>query len=313
MAISDGAKVTIETCLNVRKGENVLILTDDSKESIAQHLYLAALDAGANTLFTKIPDLKSDGQEPPVQVARLMKEMDVVVITTEKTMSHSVARRRATRAGARIATMPGITVQMMDEGGMTADFKEIRRSIFRVARKLRKSKALRIVSEVGTDLRMDIGGRAWITDDSGICHKRGDFTNLPAGELFICPVEGTANGTLIVDGSFIETVQEPIKVSVKDGIADRITGAHDVVRELNRGGREARNIAKFGIGLNPKAKLVGKVLEDSKVLGTVNVGFGDNSVFGGSVKSSVHLLGIIKRPTLTVDNVLIMKDGELKA
>jgi leucyl aminopeptidase (aminopeptidase T) len=242
-----------------------------------------------------------------------MKEMEVVVITTDKTMSHTAARRRATRGGARIATMPGITIQMMDEGGMTADFKEIRRSIFRVARKLRKSRILRVVSEIGTDLRMDITGRTWITDDSGICHRKGDFTNLPAGELFISPVEGTASGTLIVDGSFIDSLQEPVKVSVKNGVADRITGAHDVVKELNKGGKEARNIAKFGMGLNPNAKLVGKVLEDSKVLGTVNIGFGDNSMFGGSVKSQVHILGILKKPTVTVDNVLIMKEGELKA
>jgi leucyl aminopeptidase (aminopeptidase T) len=58
---------------------------------------------------------------------------------------------------------------------------------------------------------------------------------------------------------------------------------------------------------------VGTVLEDSKVLGTVNIGFGDNSIFGGSVKSAVHLLGILKTPTVTIDNVLIMKEGELKA
>ena len=313
MAISDGAKVTIETCLNVKKGERVLVLTDDSKEAIAQHLYQASLNLGAETILAKIPDLKVDGQEPPVTIARLMKEMDVIVITTEKTMSHTAARRRATRAGARVATMPGITVQMMDGGGMTADFKEIRRSIFRVARKLRKARVLRIVTEMGTDLRMDITGRSWITDDSGICHRKGDFTNLPAGELFISPVEGSANGTLIVDGSFIESLQEPVKVSIKDGIADRITGAHDVIKELNRGGRDARNIAKFGMGLNPNAKLVGILLEDSKVLGTVNIGFGDNSMFGGNVKSPVHLLGIINKPTVTVDNVLIMKEGELKA
>ena len=178
---------------------------------------------------------------------------------------------------------------------------------------MRKARVLRIVTEMGTDLRMDITGRSWITDDSGICHRKGDFTNLPAGELFISPVEGSANGTLIVDGSFIESLQEPVKVSIKDGIADRITGAHDVIKELNRGGRDARNIAKFGMGLNPNAKLVGIVLEDSKVLGTVNIGFGDNSMFGGNVKSPVHLLGIVNRPTVTVDNVLIMKEGELKA
>ena len=36
-------------------------------------------------------------------------------------------------------------------------------------------------------------------------------------------------------------------------------------------------------------------------------------MFGGTVKSSVHLIGVIKNPTVTIDNVLIMKDGELKA
>lgn len=313
MAISDGARVTIETCLNVRKGETVLVLTDDSKEAIAQHIYQAAIDAGAESILAKIPDLRNDGQEPPAPVARLMKEMDVIVIATEKTMSHTMARRRATRAGARIATMPGITVQMMDEGGMTADFKEIRRSIFRVARKLRKAKVLRVVTGIGTDLKMGINGRSWITEDSGICHRKGDFTNLPAGELFISPVEGTAEGTLMVDGSFIDTLQEPVKVSVEGGVANKITGAHDVVKELNRGGREARNVAKFGMGLNPKAKVIGRVLEDSKALGTVNIGFGDNSIFGGNVKCPVHVLGIVRAPTVTVDNVLIMKDGELKA
>lgn len=313
MAISDGAKVTIETCLNVKKGESVLVLTDDSKEAIAQSLYEAAYNIGAEVILAKIPDSEQDGQEPPVSIARLMKDSDVIVITTEKTMSHTMARRRATRAGSRVATMPGITVQMMDEGGMTADFKEIRRSIHRVARRLRRAKNIRVITESGTDISMSIQGRSWITEDSGICHRKGDFTNLPAGELFISPVEGSAEGTLMVDGSFIDTLLNPIKVSVKDGYATRITGAHDVVKELNKGGKEGRNIAKFGMGLNPNAKIIGRFLEDSKVLGTVNIGFGDNSMFGGTVKSSVHLISVIKNPTVTIDNVLIMKDGELKA
>ena len=313
MAISDGAKVTIETCLNVKKGESVLVLTDESKEAVAQALYQASINVGADTILAKIPDFDRDGMEPPVPIARLMKDSDVVVITTEKTMSHTMARRRATKSGARIATMPGINVHMMDEGGMTADFKEIRRSIFRVGKKLRRAKNLRIITETGTDLSMSIRGRNWITEDSGICHRRGEFTNLPAGELFISPVEGTAQGTLMVDGSFIDTVMNPIKVNVKDGYAVRITGAHDVVKELNKCGKQGRNIAKFGFGLNPKAKIIGRFLEDSKVLGTINIGFGDNSMFGGTVKCPVHLIAVIKNPTVTVDNVLIMKEGELKA
>jgi aminopeptidase len=312
MGTIDGAKVAIETCLNVKKREDVLILTDDSKESIAQSLFRAALDAGATTILVKIPELKADGEEPPIPIARLMKEMDVIVITTDKTLSHTMARRRATRAGARIATMPGITEEMMNEGGMTADFKEIRRSILRVARKVRRSKVLKVISQAGTDFEMSLKGRSWITEDSGVCHRKGEFTNLPAGELFISPEEGTAQGTVVVDGSFIDSLLNPVKVMVKDGFATRITGAQEVVRELNKAGREGRNVAKFGLGMNPNAKIIGRVLEDTKVLGTVNVGFGDNSQFGGTVKSPVHLVGVLKNPTVTVDNVVMMKEGELR-
>jgi len=241
-----------------------------------------------------------------------MKDMDVIVITTEKTLSHTMARRRATRAGARIATMPGITEEMMNEGGMTADFKEIRRSILRVARRVRRAKTLKVLSGAGTELEMSIKGRSWITEDSGVCHRRGEFTNLPAGELFISPEEGTAQGTAVIDGSFIDTLLNPVKVMVKDGFATRITGAQEVVKELNKAGKEGRNIAKFGIGMNPNAKIIGRVLEDTKVLGTVNIGFGDSSQFGGTVKSPVHLVGVLKNPTVTVDNVVMMKEGELR-
>ncbi|KYK30108.1 MAG: hypothetical protein AYK23_04685 [Candidatus Proteinoplasmatales archaeon SG8-5] len=312
MGTVDGAKIAIETCLNVKKREDVLILTDHSKESVAQALFQASLDVGATTMLIKIPDMTSDGEEPPIPVARLMKDMDVIVITTEKTLSHTMARRRATRAGVRIASLPGITEEMMKEGGMTADFKEIRRSILRVARKVRRSKNLKVVTQAGTELDMSVKGRGWITEDSGVCHRRGEFTNLPAGELFVSPVEGTTEGTIMVDGSFIDTVLNPVKVSVKDGLATRITGAQEVVKELNKAGREGRNIAKFGMGMNPNAKIIGRVLEDTKVLGTINIGFGDNSQFGGSVKSPVHLVAVLKNPTVTVDNVVMMKEGELR-
>ncbi len=312
MSKVNGAKVAIETCLNVKKGERVLILTDTSKEAIAETIYQAAVEAGAMAVLTKIPEITQDGQEPPMPVAKMMRDMDVIVITTEMSMSHTAARRRASKAGARIATMPGITEHMLNEGGMTADFKEILKVTRRVARKLRKGNKLVIKTELGTDITMDIKGRSWVTEDTGICNKKGDFTNLPAGEMFISPLEGSAKGVIMVDGSFNDPLLNPVKVNVKDGYATRIVGAHDVVKELNKGGKTGRNIAKVGIGLNPEAKIIGKILEDTKVLGTVNIGFGDNSMFGGRVKSKVHMAGIIKNPTLVIDNVIVIKDGELK-
>ena len=182
----------------------------------------------------------------------------------------------------------------------------------RVSRKLRKGNKLVVKTELGTDLHMNIKGRAWVTEDTGICHKRGDFTNLPAGEMFISPLEGTASGIIMIDGSFMDPLLNPVKVNVKDGYATRIIGAQDAVKELNKGGKTGRNIAKLGIGMNPQANIIGRILEDTKVMGTVNIGFGDNSMFGGRVKSAVHLAAIIKNPTVVIDNVIVMKEGELK-
>ncbi len=64
---------------------------------------------------------------------------------------------------------------------------------------------------------------------------------------------------------------------------------------------KARNIADFGIGINPRAKLIGNVLEDEKVGGTVHIALGDNSTFGGDVIAGIHLDGIITKPKLFVD------------
>ncbi|MCK4758275.1 MAG: aminopeptidase, partial [Thermoplasmata archaeon] len=100
MSKVNGAKVAIETCLNVKKGERVLILTDVAKEAIGDSLFQAAMDVGAETILAKIPEVKKDGQEPSAPVAKLMRDMDVIVITTEMSMSHTAARRRASKAGA---------------------------------------------------------------------------------------------------------------------------------------------------------------------------------------------------------------------
>ena len=136
--------------------------------------------------------------------------------------------------------------------------------------------------------------------------------NLPAGELFIAPREGTANGKLIIDGSLWEILKNPVSIDVKDGYAKRITGTKEIAKQISRRGKEGRNIAEVGIGMNPKAKIIGNVLEDEKVMGTVHVALGDNSTFGGKCRAGIHIDGIIKKPTLIADNKIILEDGKLR-
>jgi leucyl aminopeptidase (aminopeptidase T) len=310
MALIDGAKTAIYTCLGVKKGEVVLILTDTEKEDIGKALFEVAQEAKAEAILVKMKPRSRHGEEPPQAIANMMKNADVIIAPTQYSVTHTQARKFANRAGARIATMPGIITKMMSSGGMTADFKEVAASVKKLAKKLEGVKSVNIQTKLGTDLTVSTEGRHWYKD-TGICHKKGEFMNLPAGEVFIAPKEKTALGKLIIDGAFWEKLENPVEIDVKDGFARRISGTKEIAKQVSKRGKEGRNIAEVGIGMNPKAKIIGNVLEDEKVMGTVHVALGDNSTFGGRVKAGIHVDGIIKKPTMIADDKVIMEDGEL--
>ncbi len=312
MTLAEGAKIAVETCMAVKKGEEVLIISDTTRDKIADALFEACLDVEAEPIVARMQPRTKNGEEPPDALAAMMLEADVIFAPTEYSLTHTKARWEATKAGARIATMPGITEGMMDSGAMLADFEEIRRRMRRVYRRMRGGRTVSIESELGTELTLSIKGRDWITEDVGICHRKGEFTNLPAGEIFIAPREGSAEGKLVIDGMFYSLVEEPVKVTVKEGYATRIMGATDAVKEMNKGGRDGRNLAKLGMGLNDKARTIGNILEDEKALGTIHIAFGDNASYGGKVRCGILVDAVIKDSTLMIDDSIVLEEGELK-
>ncbi len=312
MTLIEGAKTAVRTCMGVKKREKVLIVTDPERRNIAEALFAANREVGAEVMAVQMLPRTRHGEEPPRIIAEVMKRADVIFAPTTYSLTHTQARKSANRAGTRIASMPGITTEMMSTGGMTADFNEIARTIRRLSKIVKNSKKIHITTELGTDLTLSIAGRKWITDDNGICHKKGTFTNLPAGEIFIAPKEGTANGTLVIDGAILEKLDTPARVTIKDGNAVEIIRALKVRNVLDEVGKKARNVAEFGVGMNPASKIIGNVLEDEKKLGTVHIAFGDNSTFGGNVKCGVHIDGIILKPTVLLDDKkTILEKGEL--
>lgn len=312
MTLIEGAKTAVQTCLGVKKREVALIITDPERRNIAEALFAANQDVGAKVMIIQMQPRNRHGEEPPRIIADAMKKADVIFAPTTFSLSHTQARKKASRSGARIASMPGITTDMMSTGGMTADFNKMARTIKRLSKIVKNTKKAHITTEAGTDLKLSLEGRKWIADDTGICHKKGSFTNLPAGEIFIAPKEGTANGTLVIDGAFQEKLDTPARIVVKNGVAVDIIRALKVRNILDEVGKKGRNVAEFGIGMNPAAKIIGNVLEDEKKLGTIHIAFGDNSTYGGNVKCGVHIDGIILKPTVVLDDKkTILDKGEL--
>jgi leucyl aminopeptidase (aminopeptidase T) len=230
-----------------------------------------------------------------------------------QSLSHTAARREATEAGVRIATLPGVTAEMLARV-MSADMEGLRRKGGAVAEALTLGSEARITSAHGSDLRLGIEGRDAIAD-AGELTVDGAFGNLPCGEGFIAPLEGTATGTLVVDGTIaaIGRVGEPVRMTVEAGhlTAADGEGGEELLGLLTKHGPDGTNVAELGIGTNEKAILTGELLEDEKILGTAHVAFGASAAIGGTVQVPVHLDCDLLEPTVSIDGIEILAAGEL--
>jgi len=289
-------------CLGYREGERILLITDDSLKDLAEYFYHGIKTLGVEVILLRIIPRRIHGEEPPPEVAAALRTTDIALLITEKSLSHTRARQKACRKyGVRIASLPGITIDILNRS-IDIDYKTMQAQAKKLARKLSCANEVRIKTKLGTDLTMSIKGRKAL-EDNGLYVKNGAFGNLPAGEVCIAPVEGTTEGTLIVDASFssIGKLDKPIKVEIKDGYARKINDAR-LKRTLSGLGKSALNIAEFGLGLNPKARVSGNILEDEKALNTAHIALGDNLSFAGRVKAKCHLDGVFLNPIVYLDN-----------
>jgi len=242
-----------------------------------------------------------------------MAAADVVLAPTVQSLSHTAARKAASEAGARIATLPGATEEMLARV-MSADMAGLRRKGTAIAELLSAGAEARITCANGSDLRLGLEGRRAIAD-AGDLTARGAFGNLPCGEGFIAPIEGTAAGTLVVDGTIaaIGTVSDPIELTIEAGHLVGASGPEGerLLELLGAHGEHGTNVAELGIGTNEKAELTGNLLEDEKILGSCHVAFGASAAIGGTVQVPVHLDCVVMRPAVSVDGEPLVRDGNL--
>jgi aminopeptidase len=307
-------RAVVRDCLGVAEGEDVLVICNPATRELGDRMRAEAEGAGADSVLAVMAERASHAAEPPDSIAAAMAAADVVLAPTVQSLSHTAARKAATESGARIATLPGVTAEMLARV-MSADMEGLRRKGRAVVDALDRGSEARISCPNGSDLRLGLEGRTAIPD-AGELTAPGAFGNLPCGEGFIAPLEGTGEGTLVVDGSIanLGLVGEPVTLTVVDG--HLIEASDDVgaklIELLTVHGPDGTNVAELGIGTNEKAILTGEVLEDEKILGTAHVAFGASAAIGGTVQVPVHLDCVVTRPTVEVDGTAIVRDGELQ-
>jgi leucyl aminopeptidase (aminopeptidase T) len=199
---------------------------------------------------------------------------------------------------------------------LKADYSKIAERTYKVSEILDKGKIARITTPLGTDLEMSIEGIVPISS-TGLIDQPGKGGNLPSGESFLMPVEGSSNGVAYIDGSLAgigKITDLPVKVTIRDGYAVDFQGGEQaslLQQQLEPLGKEARNIAELGIGTNHEARITGMILEDEKVMGTVHIAFGNNISMGGTVSVGIHIDGVIQNPTVYIDSFKLLDNGKL--
>ena len=306
--LDHAVKAVIRDCLGVREGEDVLVICNPATQRIGERMRDTAQDAGADAVLAVISERGSHAAEPPAPIAAAIAVVDVVLAPTVQSLSHTAARRAATEAGARIATLPGVTEEMLARV-MSADMDGLRTKGRAIAELLTAGQEARITCPNGSDLRLGLEGRRGVPD-AGELTAPGAFGNLPCGEGFIAPVEGTAEGRLVIDGTIasLGLGDDPAELQIHAGHLVSAGGERGrrLMELLEAHGPDGTNVAELGIGTNEKAILSGEILEDEKLLA-----FGASAAIGGAVQVPVHLDCLVMKPEVTVDGEPVVRDGAL--
>jgi leucyl aminopeptidase (aminopeptidase T) len=300
--------------LGLSADDAFLVVSNPELTTIATELAKAAHARTPNVRTHEFAATSRDGEEPPESVTAAMTGAAVIAIVTRFSLSHTHARAAATHAGARIASMPGISPEIFTRA-IPIEYDQLAKAGRALTRLLNDADVCRITSPAGTEIELVLTGRSAISDD-GDLHAPAAWGNLPAGEAFIAPLECAAHGTIVFDGSLAGwgILDDPLTIELRQGRAVDAGGgaaADWLLNSLDAGGENGRTLAELGIGTNPGAKISGQILEDEKVEGTVHFAFGTNTSFGGDNQATVHIDGLVRNATVELDGRFTLRDGQL--
>lgn len=173
--------------------------------------------------------------------------------------------------------------------------------------------------------RANIGGRQQTPVASDGVIGDGMWGNVPSGETYIALIEGSTEGSVVINGSFDNWIVDSedyivlhfsnghvAAIEPADGQATRWLCETQTIPAQKRGDTNWSNLAEIGIGVNPAVShLTGNMLFDEKAATTAHIAFGSNTSMGGTIESVIHCNMVIKRPSIVIDGHLVFDQGNL--
>lgn len=304
-------------CGQLKKQDRAIVLCDQHTKSIAETFITVAEEFETKLLLVVIPELKNHGEEPPVFAVKKMQTATLIISLCRYSLAHSNARIQAAKLGARFLSLPLYTWELLSDPSLQIDFKSHAQQVKKFSDAFTRGKKIHITTEAGTDITLDITNRIG-NYCPGFVEKPGDLGSPPDIEANVSPIEDSAEGVVIIDGSithpYFGLLNTPVKLTVQKG---RITsfdsdcrayveGLNQLFGSLNS---KRRVLAECGVGLNPAAKLTGTMLTDEGALGYLHFGFGANHTVGGLNEVDFHLDFVFRSGTLAVDQCFLIQAG----
>jgi len=336
--IEDGVLSMLRVNMGLKEGERLLVVADPptlehwrdkdpsnlmeqlERSMLARMVAEIAREAFSNSIvdFYPYPSVGQHGKEPAEALTEKLRHAEVLIAIVNYSLSHTNARAEATNAGTRIASMPGFEARMFHPGGpMSVDYHQVAEDTEKLAQLVTAAERATVRSPGGTDISFSLAGREGGVD-TGLCAEKGAWSNLPAGEAYAAPIEGTAEGVIVAQAGWYPNLSADMVLRFEAGLVVRLEGGGkvgDKFRELLQLGSQEevhklrRNLAELGIGTNPNAKQPDNVLEAEKIKGTVHLAIGDSSHMGGTVVADLHEDFVISQPDLLLDDRLIIEKG----
>lgn len=313
-----GASIVVETCAGIQPGEDVLIVGDWRVAEVAERVAGAAKERDAEVTMTMMDPREFDGNAPPETVAAAMKEADVILMAVWRSITHSPPTRHALEAGARAISLVKFTPEQLVTGGLYADYEAMLPHCNEMAEKFSAAETARLTSDLGTDVTFGLADRPG-NSHPGIAHEPGEFTAAVNIEANISPVEGTAEGHVVFDGSIpnldIGVLEDDVVMDIEEGSVTNVEGGKEAAK-IRRVWSEqddpaVYNIAQLAVGMNPRCTdFNGWFQNEHGVYGSAHLGIGTSSALGGVTQAPVHFDAMMSSPTLELDGEVVLEDGE---
>ena len=311
-----GLKSIFRACDVVHPKDKVLVIADDDGKSMwLGYLCLGTIKSmggEANLIVMDPPEQRA--AEPPVTVSAAMKTVNVCIRVSDKApLVHTTARKEASALGVRYCPIE-IPVEEIKMGASAKEVKLIKRRTEKLAEILGKSKTARITTPEGTDLTVSIAGRPPVP-----LHPLSPLVaGIPAyAEAAVAPIEGTAEGKIVVDIAFIDwccLLREPMHLTVKKGKVVDIKGYQPEVEKVSKvldTYENANNIGELGIGTSHTIPLpIYGIRRDAARIGTAHFALGRNNDIGGNTLSEIHWDMLMNQATVELDAKVVLKAGK---